>query len=80
MVNVSLVKGDESYDAVRRALELIRDEVSVPDDKPVLVKPNMVVPNVELCATPVEATRATLDFLQELVWLWGRKGQAKTIE
>jgi len=26
----------------------------------------MVVPDVELCATPVEAVRATLDFLQEL--------------
>lgn len=64
MVNVSLVKGRESYDAVRRALELIKDDVEIPD-KPVLVKPNMVSGSVALAATPVEAMRATLDFLQE---------------
>ena len=66
MVNVSLVKGGESYDAVTRALELIKKDVRVPTDKAVLVKPNMVVPDVELCATPVQAVRATLDFLQQL--------------
>ena len=66
MVNVSLVKDDESYDAVTRALELIKKDVRVPRDKAVLVKPNMVVPDVELCATPVQAVRATLDFLQQL--------------
>jgi uncharacterized protein (DUF362 family) len=66
MVNVSLVKSGESYDAVTRALELIKKDVKVPSNKAVLVKPNMVVPDVELCATPVQAVRATLDFLQQL--------------
>ena len=66
MVKVSLVKGNDSYKAVREALELIRADVQVPQDRPILVKPNMVAPDVELCATPVEAVRATLDFLQSL--------------
>ena len=65
MVNVALVKGNESYDAVRRALGLIRNDV-VPPSKPVLIKPNAVSGRAELCATPVPALRAVLDFLQEL--------------
>ena len=65
MPNVSLVKGEESYDAVRRALELIENDVKVPS-KPVLVKPNLVSGRTELSATPVAAVRAVLDFLQEL--------------
>jgi len=65
MPRVSLVKGTESYDAVSRALSLIKDDVELPD-RPVLVKPNMVSDHVDLCATPVEAIRAVLDFYQEL--------------
>lgn len=64
MPNVGLVKKDTSYEAVRDALELIRDDVQIPDNKPVLVKPNMVSASIELCATPVNAVRATLDFLK----------------
>jgi uncharacterized protein (DUF362 family) len=67
MLNVSLVKGRDSYSAVRRALELIQDDVRVPPtSKPVLIKPNIVSGKVELAATPVAAVRAVLDFLQEL--------------
>ena len=65
MVNVSLTRSDASYDAVKGALDLIGDDVNIPDDRPVLIKANMVSPTVELSATPVEAIRATLDFLQE---------------
>ena len=65
MPRVSLVKGNESYDAVSRALSLIKDDVEVPSG-PVLVKPNMVSDHVDLSATPVAAIRAVLDFLQEL--------------
>jgi len=65
MTKVSLVRGTESYDAVARALSLIKNDVQVPS-KPVLVKPNMVSGTVELCATPVPAVRAVLDFFQEL--------------
>lgn len=66
MVKVSLARNDKSYEAVRRALELIGDDIHVPDGKPVLIKPNMVSPTTELAATPVEAVRATMDFLMEL--------------
>jgi uncharacterized protein (DUF362 family) len=65
MVNVALVKGNESYDTVRRALELIKDEVRVPRSKPVLVKPNLVSARSELYVTPVAGVRAVLDFLKE---------------
>jgi uncharacterized protein (DUF362 family) len=66
MVRVSLVRGDNSYDAVRKALELVRRDVKVLKGKRVLVKPNLVSPTIKDAATPVEAVRATLDFLQEL--------------
>lgn len=66
MVNVGLAKGDTSYRAVRDALELIRDDIRIPADRPVLVKPNMVSGTVDLAATPVEAVRATMDFLASL--------------
>ncbi len=63
MYTVGLARGDKSYDTVKQALTLIRDEVDVPHDRPVLIKPNMVEPDVPLCATPVEAVYATLEFL-----------------
>jgi len=65
MTRVSLVKGTESYDAVARALSLIKSDVQAPS-KPVLVKPNVVSGTVEFSATPVPTVRAVLDFFQEL--------------
>jgi uncharacterized protein (DUF362 family) len=66
MYTVGLARGDKSYDAVKQALAAIRDQVTVPTDRPVLVKPNLVEPDVPLCATPVEAVYATLEFLTGL--------------
>ncbi len=66
MKRVGLARADDSYDAVKKALELIREDLAVPNDRPVLIKPNMVVRNVELCATPVGAVYATLEFLSGL--------------
>lgn len=66
MAKVGLARGEKNYDAVRRALSLIADDVRIPQDKPILVKPNMVVDNVELAATPVDTVRAVLDFLVEM--------------
>jgi uncharacterized protein (DUF362 family) len=66
MHRVGLARGDKSYDTVKQALELIRDQVQVPPDRPVLIKPNMVEPDVPLCATPVAAVYATLEFLTGL--------------
>ncbi len=66
MTKVGLAAGDKSYDTVRRALDLISGDINIPDNLPVLVKTNMVSEHVDLAATPVQAVRATLDFLTEL--------------
>ncbi len=66
MVRVGLARSHESYEAVRRALDLVREDVCVPDDLPVLVNPNLVSTTVELATTPVDAVRATMDFLTEM--------------
>jgi uncharacterized protein (DUF362 family) len=66
MAKVGLAAGDKSYDTVRKALDLISNEVQIPDNLPVLIKPNMVSDQLELAATPVQAVRATLDFLKDL--------------
>ncbi|MDP6665198.1 MAG: DUF362 domain-containing protein [SAR202 cluster bacterium] len=66
VANVGLVKSSDHYAAVRSALDLIKDDVTIPADLPVLVKPNMVSSDISLTATPVDAVRATLDFLQDL--------------
>lgn len=66
MPTVGLARGDKSYEAVAAALALIKDQVTIPTDRPVLVKPNMVEPDRPLCATPVDAVRAVLEFLSGL--------------
>ena len=66
MAKVGLARGNKSYEAVRKALDLVADDVRIPQDKPVLVKPNLVSDTIELAATPVDAVRATLDFLKEM--------------
>ena len=66
MARVGLARGGSSYEAVRDALERVREDVCVPPDLPVLIKPNLVWPNFELTATPVDAVRATMDFLAGL--------------
>jgi uncharacterized protein (DUF362 family) len=66
MHRVGLARAEQSYQAVKSALNLIRQDVRVPTDRPVLIKPNMVMRNVELCATPVGAVYATLEFLSHL--------------
>ena len=66
MATVGLATGDKSYDTVRKALELISEDIHIPSNLPVLIKPNMVSESVELAATPVQAVRATMDFLTEM--------------
>jgi uncharacterized protein (DUF362 family) len=51
---------------VRKALDSLADDVHIPQDRPILVKPNMVSDTIELAATPVDAVRAVLDFLKEM--------------
>jgi uncharacterized protein (DUF362 family) len=65
MVNVALVKGKERYEAVTKALGLIRGDIKLPD-RPVLIKPNLVstTKEKELAVTHRDSVIATLDFLK----------------
>ena len=61
---VSLVKGNNRYDMVSRALKLIEDEVvSSIGSKRIMIKPNIVLSDCAECVTHVDAVRAVLDFL-----------------
>ena len=60
---VSLVRGDERYTNVKRALELVSDDI-IPGAK-ILIKPNLTSVSKQLAATHFDAVRATLDFLTE---------------
>jgi len=61
---VALVRGDDRYDNIREALDLITDQIRVADKCSVLVKPNFVSTRHQLAATHVEAVRAVLDWLR----------------
>jgi uncharacterized protein (DUF362 family) len=63
---VAVVKGDDRYSTVSKALQLIREDLSPARirDRRVLIKPNFVSSSVELAATHVDATRAVIDFIQ----------------
>jgi len=66
MSRVAVVRGDDRYTIVAKALELIKPETS-PDrikDRRVLVKPNLVSSSVELASVHVDAVRAVIDFIQ----------------
>ena len=61
---VSLLKGESRYDLVLRSLRAIEDEVLASvQGKKILLKPNVVLPECELCCTHPDAVRAVLDFL-----------------
>ena len=63
--NVSLVKGNDARENMYKALRNIEDEVLASiGNKKILIKPNFVTTNRELCATHVEAVRGILDFLK----------------
>ena len=63
---LSLVRGTDRREIVRRSLELIADDVwaAVDRKKRVLIKPNMAVDKNPLAVTHVDAARAVLDFLR----------------
>jgi len=63
--NVSLIKGNDGRDNVYKALKHIEDDVLASiGDKKILIKPNFVTIDRELCATHVDAVRGILDFLR----------------
>ena len=64
MAHVALVKGDDRYGNIARALELIADRIDVRDKKRILIKPNFVATDNALATTHIDAVRAVLDFLR----------------
>ncbi len=64
MVRVALVKGDDRPRNIRRALDLIADQINLGGRRPV-IKVNFVSTYVPLCATHVDAARAVVEFLRD---------------
>jgi len=62
---VALVKGDNRYENIARALQLIEDQIDLSDKEQVFIKVNFVSTTRQLAATHVDAVRALLDFLRE---------------
>lgn len=71
-VKVSLASEDNRYDTVFTSLDLIKkeinDEIALLDEKEdyILIKPNCLAATKQLCATHVDALKATLDFIGSL--------------
>ena len=65
MVVVSLMSGENRYENVRKAMEIIEDELKnkIAGKKKIIVKPNFVSDCKQLAATHVDAVRAVLDFV-----------------
>jgi uncharacterized protein (DUF362 family) len=62
---VSIVKGNDRREIVYQSLKHLEDEILASiGPKRILIKPNFVSTNRELCATHVDAVRGILDFLQ----------------
>ena len=61
---VALVRGNDRYDNVAQALDLIEADIDLSDKKRVLIKPNFVSTRRQLASTHVEAMRAVLDWLR----------------
>lgn len=67
MPRVSLIKGQNRRDIIRRSLEIISDdiELGLASRQPV-VKPNFVSPTVQLASSHVDQARGILDFLTNI--------------
>lgn len=61
---LALIHGDDRYQNLTAALDAIAADVYLRGVDQILVKPNFVSPDYPLCATHVDATRATLDWLR----------------
>jgi uncharacterized protein (DUF362 family) len=64
-VKVALVKGEDRKTNIRRTLDLIKEDIRLPE-KSILLKPNFVSTSTPLAATHVDAIKAVMDFLLEL--------------
>ena len=62
---VALVKGAKRYANMRKALELIEQDIDLGGAQTNLIKPNFVSTSRQLAATHIDAVRAVLDFLRQ---------------
>ncbi len=64
---VSVIKSTGHYDGVRKALQLIEEQIEhdIKDKKKILVKPNFVSTSRQLAATHVDAVKAVLDMITQ---------------
>jgi len=67
--SAALIKGESRADNVFKALKLIENDIKkgLAKKKRVLIKPNFVGVDRQLCATHVDGVEATLEFLKPLV-------------
>jgi glycosyltransferase involved in cell wall biosynthesis len=64
---VSLVKGDNRKENIRKCLKLIKDDLGpIRDAKNILIKPNLVALKPAFANTHVEAIEATIDYIREI--------------
>jgi len=66
-VRVAIAKGRNRYDAVKRALEYIREDIAknVFGKNSLIIKPNLVSSYVQLAVTHVDTVRAIIDFIRQ---------------
>ena len=62
---VALVRGDERYSNVWKALNSIEEDIGLDGVQTIIIKPNLTSVTRQLAATHVDATRAVLDFLRQ---------------
>jgi uncharacterized protein (DUF362 family) len=60
---VALVKGDNRYDNITQALDLVSDEIEF--SRKIVIKPNFTSVTNQLAATHVDAVRAVLDYIKK---------------
>ncbi len=61
---VALIRGEDRYENIQRALAQIAADVDLTDKQRVLIKPNFVATDKPLAATHVDGVRAVLDFVR----------------
>jgi len=62
---VALVTGDNRRENLRKAMELVKEDIAKKIKGKVMLKPNFTNVSRQLAATHVDAIRGTLDFLEE---------------
>jgi uncharacterized protein (DUF362 family) len=64
---VAIAKGKTRYDAVKRALEYIREDIAkdVFGKNSLIIKPNLVSSYVQLAVTHVDTVKAIIDFIRQ---------------